>query len=558
MRRRWWRKRVRITGWCGSKLALILRSWSKRAGYRLYQGQQGVAATYPLGQLCSGVVLRAVEQWSYAKVASEVAANSLLRWFVGAGLKQPTFCATTLWRFEQWLKQHQPRLFFTAILQQIDADFPAARTAVQSGDTFALLARSHEQSRTVLLRQASGKLLHYLALVTASGYAQVMAQMAGELLFAQADDAHEAWLDQPARDALEARTALAALRLRDRVQATLCAMRSRQELAYLAGQRWLGILTKILTDEFIFTQAENGDWAKASLRTKHVKGSYVIGSTVDPEATFRQHGDTCDLGYNIHVAATTQFVREINAVTGATPDSKGVATLVANQRQHLGVVPPKLLYDRAAGSPKIFQAVAKASDEQTQLVAHLIDPRKNSQRFGPGDFTLNQDRTLTCPNGQTSTHFYRAGGGDGDTYRFSAQQCQGCPLRQRCRGELPATTAAEPATLAPSQPPAKPTPKPTAYRQVFISDYRDRQRSAILYTKTDAFQREMRQRAQIERVIASLVRYHGARHATGYGLRNADYQVRMAALAFNLKSWHKLTIDKEKPLKRRKPPPDSA
>ncbi len=64
----------------------------------------------------------------------------------------------------------------------------------------------------------------------------------------------------------------------------------------------------------------------------------------------------------------------------------------------------------------------------------------------------------------------------------------------------------------------------------------------------------MRQRSQIERVIAGLVRYHGARHATGYGLVNADYQVRMAALAFNLKSWLKLTIAKEKPVKRRKPP----
>jgi len=32
--------------------------------------------------------------------------------------------------------------------------------------------------------------------------------------------------------------------------------------------------------------------------------------------------------------------------------------------------------------------------------------------------------------------------------------------------------------------------------------------------------------------VANLVRYHGARHATGYGLVNADYQVDMAALTF--------------------------
>ena len=40
-----------------------------------------------------------------------------------------------------------------------------------------------------------------MAQVTASGYAQVMAQMAGELLFAQPAEPHETWLDKPARDA---------------------------------------------------------------------------------------------------------------------------------------------------------------------------------------------------------------------------------------------------------------------------------------------------------------------------------------------------------------------
>ena len=63
------------------------------------------------------------------------------------------------------------------------------------------------------------------------------------------------------------------------------------------------------------------------------------------------------------------------------------------------MVPPKLLYDRAAGSPKLFYAVAQASDGRgvlwAQLVAHLIDHSKNSHRYGPGDFTLHDDSALT-------------------------------------------------------------------------------------------------------------------------------------------------------------------
>ena len=83
------------------------------------------------------------------------------------------------------------------------------------------------------------------------------------------------------------------------------------------------------------------------------------------------------------------------------------------------------------------------------------------------------------------------------------------------------------------------------------------QRKALAYLRTDAFQQDMRLRPAIERIIACLVRYHGARHATGYGLANADYQAHMAAMAFNLKTWARLTNERRKP-KRTKPDADSS
>ena len=96
---------------------------------------------------------------------------------------------------------------------------------------------------------------------------------------------------------------------------------------------------------------------------------------------------------------------------------------------------------------------------RTQLVARLIDHSKGSERFGPTDFTLNEDGSLTCPNGQESRKFYRAVSADGYIYRFSAAQCQGCPLWQRCRGDDPASqsdaASAEPASAEPVALPAK-------------------------------------------------------------------------------------------------------
>lgn len=502
------------------------------AGYHVYAGQQGQAPTHTIGQLCRGLVVRQLKGWSYTQTTAELRSHSLVRWFVGYRLHERAYSAVTLWRFEHWVKQHQPRLFFTQFLQQLDEDFPEQAKAAQVGDTFALLAQVREQSRTELLRTASQRLLDTLAAVTATGQRQVLPQLAGPALFGHPDEPHEGWLKKPERAALETRTALAAHHLLGLVDPVLSAVPTPQDVTVRACQRWRDLLAKVLHDEFTFAQDASGAWVTATLRTEHEKASYVIGSTRDPDATFRQHGDKSQLGYNVSIAATQDFIREISAATGATPDSKGVAGLISAQLEQLGLVPPKLLYDRAAGMPKIFAEVAAASHDQTQLVARLINYSKRSARFGPQAFRIRTDGGLTCPNGQVSHQAYRSGSGDGWDYRFSPHQCQGCPLVAQCRSDKV---------------------KPTAKRQVFISDYTVNQRQALAYLHTAAFQRDMKLRPSIERIIACLVRYHGARRATGRGLAHADYQVRMAALAFNLKHWAVLQKAKARP----KPPPES-
>jgi len=506
------------------------------AAYRRYAGGRGVDATHSVRQLCYGVVVKAFYNWSYAKTAQEVRSNSLLRWFVGYRLDQETFAPVTLWRFEAWLKESHPRLLFTEVLKQIDEDFPDDAQAAQVGDTFALVSRAREQSRTELLRDASRRLLRALEQVAPQEHQRVLMQMTLDALFGTATDQREWGMNKAERDAREERTALAALHMLECVRQVQTAVPPTQDILYLCLVRWQGIVAKVLQTFAQDDQGDQGVWVKATVRTKHVKGSYVIGSAVDPEATFRQHGDQCDLCYNVSVAATRNFIRETCAATGAKPDSQGVAPLLTAQKQHLGLLPPKLIYDRAAGMPKIFAEVDKASAGATQLVARLVDYNKARLRFGPQDFTLGLDGQLTCPNGQTSGRFYRSPAGDGWTYRFAADQCQGCPLRAPCRSDKV---------------------KPDAFRQVFISVYVDQQRQALRYLSTAAFRQDMRLRPAIERIIAALVRYNGARRATGYGLANADYQARMAALAFNLKRWALLSYKRNKP-KRTAPEPDTA
>jgi len=503
-------------------------------GFYVYTGQGGQAPTYTVGQLCRALVVKALYAWSYRQTEREIRSHSLVRWFVGYGLQAATLDHVTLYRFAHWVQQHAPRTLFDTVVRQLDQTFPHERTRPQVGDTFALVSRAREQSRTELLRESARRLLAYLAAGSPAAHATVLARFCWTDLFGLRNARPERLLDKPDRDALEIQTATAAhacLRLVRRHTPTA----TPPSVTAQALTRWSERLAKILQDEFSITTDDQGCATQVTHLVKKPKGSYRLGSAVDPAATFRVHGDQTQLGYNANLAATKDFIREIHALPGAAPDSTGVADLIAQQKQHLGVVPPKLIYDRAAGMPKIFADVARVSTGQTQLVARLIAYGKSRTRFAPSDFTLGDQGQLTCPNGQVSTTAYRSGSGDGFTYRFVADQCQGCPRWDQCRD---------------------PQSAPDRYRQVFLSDYVYTQRNALAYTKTAAFQADMQLRPLIERIIACLTRYHGARRATAYGLANADFQLKLAAVGFNLKRWHTLHLARRKP-KRPQPPPDA-
>lgn len=255
-------------------------------------------------------------------------------------------------------------------------------------------------------------------------------------------------------------------------------------------------------------------------RPKDQKGSYRIGSATDPDATYRVHDDQVDFGYNISLAATENFIREIRADTGAQPDPVAIPDLLTAQREHHDLTPAKFIYDAAAGTGKTYAQVHDATDGQTQLVSPLIPFGDRSARFGPDDFTLSEDgTTITCPNGQTSDIAYRSGSGEGRNFRFFASQCAGCPVWDPCRD---------------------PTANPHGMRQVFVSDHRPHVEAAKAYNQTEAFKADMKLRSMIERIIAALTRYNGARRARSRGQPKADFRAEMNATAANIKRWLRL------------------
>jgi hypothetical protein len=450
----------------------------------------------------------------------------LVRWYVGYGLFERTPDHATLGRFEYWvLIQHQ-RVYFDSVLRQIYTMYPEQRQQAQIGDTYAMVANAARMGPVVLWRQLSKRVLE-AALDELSDVGSIVSGLSWVNLFGPPQEKHPAHMTAAEKQARFKQVALAAQDLLQRFQKMLDGCIATQGVAL---RQSLAYLQKSLQDEALIEAEE--------VSPRRPKGSFCLGSVTDPQATFRIHGErdaeeNPTLGYNPQVAATTDgLVTETQAHTGALPDQATLAELIREQKKHQGYCPPKLIYDAAGGFGKVRQAVEQASAGQTIVSAPLPDYAQRNARFGPYDFSLSPDgRTLTCPNSQSTQVAFPATRGDGRKFRFVPRLCwQGkppgrmqdadlslrCPLWEQCRD---------------------PKQGPRSLRQVFISDYRTQVEAAQAYNRTAAYQLDHKLRQRVERVIAELVRYNGARRCRRVGLLPADWQAKMSATAYNLKWW---------------------
>ncbi len=477
----------------------------------------GAPPTHPVSRLVRALLVKYLLDLSLRQLEETIRWNLLVKWFVGYAVFEAGPDHATLERFEQWVCEQQTRTFFDEVLDQIDQDFPEERSKAQMGDTYAMRANAATESLIRLIRHTCQRLLATLGDINAGILAQIESQLDRAALFGAADEAKEHRLDQAQRRQRLQTTVIAALQCQMSIRAWLAAPSDLSDGDRQAVAGWLDILDKILADELDITRTEAGQIAAVQELPKGKKGSYRIVSATDPDATYRVHGEKIDFGYNVNVAATDTFIREIQADTGCQPDATAIPDLLTAQREHHNLTPSKFIYDKAAGTGKWHTEVAKATDQQTQLVAPLVAYDQRSKRFGPDDFTLSPDgQSLTCPNSQTSTTAYRSQRGQGWVFRFFPDQCADCPLIKPCRS---AQT------------------QPARMRQVFISDHRSMLASARTYAQTPAFLEDLKLRAIIERIIANLVRYHGARYARRRGRPKCDYQARMNAMAFNIRQW---------------------
>ena len=491
---------------------------------------------YPAGMLVRALLVGCLYDLSLRELEQRLYADLIVRWFVGLRMLDDTPDHTTLERFYQWVANNQPQVFFTTGLKQMEAYFPQERERLQIGDTYALRANAADEGLVRRLRHLSEKLFVALLKALPQQAENGLRGFSWEQLFGAYPEKMSFFLDKGQRLQRLHTTACAAQELHQRVTELLSGCPSQD---HRVVRSWLGYLGKVLADEFAFETDEAGGVGVREL-TKKEKGEFRLISASDPEATLRMHdvnGEDLTLGYNVQVAATVSgMITEICAYTGAEPDQSGVVHLVSAQIESQGVCPKKLVYDKAAGSGKTRGEMQQATHGQCTIVARLPEYELRSERFGPYEFTLSEDRsTLTCPNGVVSSIAYPAPPqAAGRTFRFFSHQCW--------HGEPPDRTPSSLEQALPRRCPLweqcrDPKQGSRSMRQVFISDHRELVLETRLYNQTPEFQQEIKLRPRIERVIFELTHYNGARRCRRVGLAYADFQAKLCATAYNLKLW---------------------
>jgi hypothetical protein len=498
------------------------------AGFHANNGR-GAPVVHSVPRLVRALLLRHLQDLSFRQTEEEIDNHLLSKSFVGYELFEAPPDHSYLCRFELWVLKNQPDLFFDEILKQVYRLYPEERERLLLTDTFGMFVRGARKYLIDLLRDLGRKLLADWEKLDPARYPQVVAHLDEAALFGQKGDKITPALTAEERAERLQQVVNAALDLHAYLLTLL------QEPPFLAPEDetrlrlWLAALAKVIADETTVTPDPEQPHRRRVVERPHgKKGTYRIACANDLDGTYRDHGKgEAKLQNNAALLGSDRFVHQTLVVTGSAPDNTTLVPMLESLHDHHDFFPPQVAGDQIYGNGKTRAEVTTVSQGQTQLVALVPDYEKRTDRFVPADFTLSEDGfSLTCPNGVTSTKIYFLPNKDGHEFRFTHQMCQGCRY----------WLSAEQLAADPDQDHCRaPDCKPKSHRQVFISDYRDEVLAALDYTQTDPFKQAMKQRPLIERIIFNLTHFFGARYARSTGLVKANFQLQMAAAAFNLR-----------------------
>jgi transposase len=251
----------------------------------------------------------------------------------------------------------------------------------------------------------------------------------------------------------------------------------------------------------------------------------------DPEAQWctKKTGDVKKewVGYKTQVAETVPeeplqkgeptpaFITGIVTQPATGSDEAGLAEMLDEQAE-MGMEKAAELY--VDGAYVSGQVLAEAEAEGRQLMGPAQPPAQTGKSaYKPDAFDMDvEQRRAVCPAGHTSMQCSRLEEEKTGkvTYRFEwSTHCHSCPLRAQC------------------------VPAGQKHRTLAVGQYHTPLEARRREMKTEAFQKQMKQRNAIEGTHSELVRAHGLRRARYRGLKKVTLQNYLIGAACNAKRW---------------------
>lgn len=250
-------------------------------------------------------------------------------------------------------------------------------------------------------------------------------------------------------------------------------------------------------------------------------GERILTSPHDTDARLSKKRGSEWVGYKVHLTETCDddtpnLVTHVETTLATTADSTVIEPIHA-ELDRKQCVPGQHLVDNGYGSGMAFM---KSQDDYGVDLFGPARPdvswqAKQADAFDISHFHIDfEQRTVTCPQGHTTTRWYERTGSRGKpaiSAQFPTKTCQACLIRERC------TTG-------------------KAGRQVgFIPEAEFKAlQAAREREQTDEFKEAYKKRAGVEGTISQAVGVMGMRRTRYRGLDKVHLQHLMTAAAMNL------------------------
>jgi len=291
------------------------------------------------------------------------------------------------------------------------------------------------------------------------------------------------------------------------------ASRVRSRVETVRANKRKGLLRRCRNLARVVSQDLEVDEEGRLVVAKRVAAQRLV-SVTDPEARHgRKSRSVTFNGFKLHVLGdvVSGFMVAACVTPGNVHDSAPACRLIERAKGLVESI-ERVLGDTAYGAARLRHVVDGIAD--VQLLAPSPMGRTLAGRLGKQDFEVElETNTSTCPGGvtvaQRSWSFSKEHGVKVPVFKWTAQTCAGCPLRDACMGDA------------------------KGGKRVLLHPYESELRAAREAWEAPEVRADYRTRSQCERRVHQLTR-HGGRRARTWGLGPAQLQAHTIAIGCNL------------------------